>query len=77
MTSDGPERTIIIKDNKKEKQDKRKGKWLKEELETITNTLKEYTSTSLKALKNMLYSKHEINISESMLGAMKRSLECT
>ena len=78
MTSDGPEREIIIKDNKKEKQekqDKRKGKWLKEELETITNTLKEYTSTSLKALKNMLYSKYEINISESMLGAMKRSLE--
>jgi DNA mismatch repair protein MutS len=80
MTSDGPERIIHIKDDKKEKedaQDKRKGKWLKEELETITDTLKQYTSTSLKAIKNMLYSKHNIDISESMLGKMKRSLEST
>ena len=75
MTSEGPERMIHVKKEKEDAQDKRKGKWTEEELETITNTLKEYTSTSLKAIKNMLYSKHNIDISESMLGKMKRSLE--
>ena len=70
MTSDGPERKIVeIKEEKKVK----KGKWTEEELETITNTLRMYSSLSLKAVRTYLYSKHEIDISEGILGKMKKA----
>ena len=70
MTSDGPQRNIVeIKEEKKVK----KGKWTKEELETITNTLCMYSSLSLKAIRAHLYSKYEIDISEGVLGKMKKS----
>ena len=67
MTSDGPERKI----EKQEKKEK-KGKWTEEELETITNTLRMYSSLSLKAIRTYLYSKHTIDISEGILGKMKK-----
>ena len=70
MTSDGPERKIVeIKEEKKVK----KGKWTEDELETITKTLHMYSSLSLKAIRTYLYSKHEIDISEGILGKMKKA----
>jgi len=68
MTSDGPQRevqSIVEKVHKK-------SKWTEEELETIMNTLKTYTSMSMKAMKTQLHAKHAIEISESVLGRMKR-----
>lgn len=70
MTSDGPERKIVeVKEEKKVK----KGKWTEDELETITKTLHMYSSLSLKAIRTYLYSKHEIDISEGVLGKMKKA----
>jgi len=68
MTSDGPERKVIETQEKTVK----KGKWTEEELETITNTLRMYSSLSLKAIRAYLYSKHTIDISEGVLGKMKK-----
>jgi DNA mismatch repair protein MutS len=68
MTSEGPQRKVIEKEDKKVK----KGKWTEEELETITNTLRMYSSLSLKAIRTYLYSKHTIDISEGVLGKMKK-----
>jgi DNA mismatch repair protein MutS len=68
MTSDGPERKIEKQEEKKTK----KGKWTVEELETITNTLRMYSSLSLKAIRTYLYSKHTIDVSEGVLGKMKK-----
>jgi DNA mismatch repair ATPase MutS len=70
MTSNGPERKIE-KQEKQEKKEK-KGKWTEEELSTITNTLRMYSSLSLKAIRAYLYSKHTIDISEGVLGKMKK-----
>jgi hypothetical protein len=67
MTSDGPERTVVEQDKKG-----KKGKWTEEELETITSTLRMYSSLSLKAIRTYLYSKHTIDISEGVLGKMKK-----
>ena len=69
QTSDGPERTIVQVSLKEEK--KKKGKWSDEEMQTITDTLKKYTSLSLKAIKGLLNAKYEIEISESMLSRYK------
>jgi hypothetical protein len=52
----------------------KKAKWQDEELETIMNTLRTYSSLSLKSIKAHLNSKHDIDISESMLGKMRRDL---
>jgi DNA mismatch repair protein MutS len=71
MTSDGPQRKVLTEQEKQDKQAK-KGKWTEEELETITNTLRMYSSLSLKAIRTYLYSKHTIDISEGILGKMKK-----
>ena len=70
MTSDGPERKVV---KKQEDAKTKKGKWKDEELETITNTLRMYSSLSLKAIRTYLYSKHTIDISEGVLGKMKKA----
>jgi len=71
MTSNGPERIIIEKqEGKKEK----RGKWTEMELETITNTLRMYSSLSLKAIRIHLHTKYEIDINEGVLGKMKKSM---
>jgi len=49
-----------------------KGKWSAEERQTIMNTLRTYSSMSYKSLRAMLDSKYDIQISESMLGKMRR-----
>jgi DNA mismatch repair protein MutS len=71
MTSDGPERPVIQLE--KEEKKVKKGKWTEEEMETITNALRMYSSLSLKAIRTHLYSKHEIDISEGALGKIKKS----
>ena len=71
MTSNGPERRIIQLD--KEQKKAKKGKWTEEEMETITNALCMYSSLSLKAIRTHLYSKHEIDISETALGKIKKN----
>ena len=69
MTSDGPERKVTVVEPLI-----KKGKWSKEEMETITDTLRMYSSLSLKAIRANLHSKHEIDISEGVLGKIRREL---
>jgi hypothetical protein len=49
-----------------------KGKWTVEERQTIMDTLRTYSSMSFKSLRAMLDAKYDIQISESMLGKMRR-----
>jgi DNA mismatch repair ATPase MutS len=67
MTSDGPERKVTMVEKPV-----KKGKWSKEEMETITDTLRMYSSLSLKAIRAYLHSKHEIDISEGILGKLRK-----
>ena len=50
------------------------GKWTTEEREAIINTLHTYSSMSLKALRARLDAKHGIQISETMLGKMRKEI---
>ena len=69
LTSNGPERVIqVVQPQMK------KGKWTEEEIETVKSTLKKYTSLSLKSIRAQLSSKHSIEISEAILGKMKKEL---
>ena len=70
LTSNGPERVI----QKVDSPIKKGGKWTEEEVETVKSTLKKYTSLSLKSIRAQLSSKHSIEISETMLGKMRREL---
>ena len=49
-----------------------KSKWSVEERQTITDTLRTYSSMSFKSLRAMLDAKYDIQISETMLGKMRR-----
>ena len=69
MTSDGPERKVTMVEKPV-----KKGKWSKEEMETITDTLRMYASLSLKAIRVYLHSKHDIDISEGILGKLRKEL---
>jgi DNA mismatch repair protein MutS len=69
LTSSGPERVI----QQVESPIKKNGKWTEEEIETVKSTLKKYTSLSLKSIRAQLSSKHSIEISEAMLGKMRRA----
>jgi hypothetical protein len=71
QTSDGPEREIIIKDVKLIQ---KKSKWTDEQLETIVDTLRKYSTLSLKSIRAHLSSKHEIQISEVVLGKMRKDI---
>jgi DNA mismatch repair protein MutS len=72
ITSDGPEREIIIK--KEEHSPKKKGKWSDEEMKTIVDTLKKYSTLSLKSIRAQLSAKYEIEISEGVLGKMRKEI---
>jgi DNA mismatch repair protein MutS len=78
MTSNGPEREIIKENtsvsSKEEKKIQKKSKWSEEELKTIVDTLRKYSTLSLKSVRAHLSSKHEIEISEGMLGKMRKEL---
>lgn len=78
MTSDGPEREIINTSASsstiiKEKS-KSKSKWTDEQLEIVEETLKKYKTLALKSIRHFLSSKHSIEISEGVLGKMRK--EC-
>ena len=78
MTSNGPEREIIKEESsvssKEEKKSQKKSKWSDEELKTIVDTLRKYSTLSLKSVRAHLSSKHEIEISEAVLGKMRKEL---
>jgi hypothetical protein len=75
MTSNGPERNIVINNDNNsvnsEKKSQKRGKWTDEERETIVDTLRKYSTLSLKSVRAHLSSKYEIEISEGMLGKMR------
>lgn len=73
ITSDGPEREIKETNSVSSKIYK-KSKWSNEEHQTIMDTLCKYSSLSLKSLRAHLSSKHEIDISEGILGKMRKEL---
>ena len=52
-----------------------KGKWSVEERQTIMDTLRTYSSMSFKSLRAMLDAKYDIQISETMLGKMRRETQ--
>jgi len=68
VTSDGPQREISVKPEPA----KRKGKWTEEEMETIVNTLKKYTTLSLKSVRAQLSSKNGIEVSEAVLSKIRK-----
>jgi DNA mismatch repair protein MutS len=78
MTSDGPEREIIREEisvsSKEEKKPQKKSKWSDDQMKTIVDTLRKYSTLSLKSLRAHLSSKHEIEISEAVLGKMRKDL---
>jgi DNA mismatch repair protein MutS len=80
MTSNGPEREIkeatSVKSNESVTSDKKqkKGKLTDEERETIVDTLRKYSTLSLKSVSHLLSSKYEIEISAVMLGKMRRDI---
>jgi DNA mismatch repair protein MutS len=77
MTSDGPARNIVINndnnsiDSNEENKSHKKSKWSDEEREIIVDTLRKYSTLSLKSIRAHLSSKHEIEISEGMLGKIR------
>ena len=70
LTSNGPERVIQVVQPHITK----KGKWTEEEIEIVKSTLKKYTSLSLKSIRAQLSSKHSIEMSETVLGKMKKEI---
>jgi DNA mismatch repair protein MutS len=70
ITSNGPERVIY----QVESPVKKKGKWTDEEIETVKSTLKKYTSLSLKSIRAQLSSKYSIEMSEAILGKMRKEI---
>ena len=73
VTSDGPER-VIIKKEVKTTPIQKKSKWSEEEHEIIVSTLRKYSILSLKSIEAHLSSKHDIRISVSVLGKMRKEL---
>jgi hypothetical protein len=49
-------------------------KYSEEELIVIKNMVSEYKNLSLKVLKNLLYQKHDISISEANIGKIRREI---
>ena len=50
----------------------KKSKWSEEEHKIILDTLHKYSSMSLKSIRAHLSSKYEIDISEGILGKIRR-----
>jgi DNA mismatch repair protein MutS len=76
ITSNGHEREIIKENTSvtSEKKTIKKSKWSDEEHQTIVDTLHKYSLLSLKSIRAHLSSKHEIDISEAILGKIKKCL---
>jgi hypothetical protein len=85
QTSDGVERVIqsIPKEESEEKETptnskngepgaKKRGKWSDSDMETVRNTLEKYSSLSLKSIRAYLASTYAIEMSESVLGKIRK-----
>ena len=68
MTSDGPERVIT------EVHEKKKSKWTDEQMKTVMEILQKFPSLALKAVRAKLSQIHNIDMSESALGKIRRAL---
>lgn len=68
MTSDGPERIIEKTETKK------KSKWSDTEMTIVMKALRTYSSLSIKAVRAHLSQNHSIEMSESVLGKLKREM---
>ena len=64
----------IITEPAEPKKKTRKGKWSDDEMTIIRDTLQSYTSLSLKSIRSYLSSKYSIEISECVLGKLKRNV---
>jgi hypothetical protein len=73
MTSEGPIR-MVIESPKEEDRKLKRGKWSEEEHETIVRMVRKYPRLALKAIKGKLYSDHGIDISEGVLGKVRKEL---
>jgi DNA mismatch repair protein MutS len=73
ITSDGPER--LVKKESKASTIQKKSKWSEEEHETIVSTLRKYSTLSLKSIEAHLSSKHDIRISVSALGKIRKEID--
>ena len=77
MTSDGPVRDIqvtLTTSAPKSTTPLKKGKWTDEEMELVTSMLKQYSALSLKSIRALLSSKYGLEMSESVLGKIRREL---
>ena len=63
-----------ISEPAEQKKKTRKGKWSDDEMTIIRDTLQSYTSLSLKSIRSYLSSKYSIEISECVLGKLKRNV---
>jgi DNA mismatch repair protein MutS len=72
ITSNGPEREIQYKSDTQET--RKKSKWTDDEMEIITQTVKKYTSLSLKSIRCHLETNHSVRISEIMLGKIRKAM---
>jgi len=77
MTSDGPVREIQRtppSSAPKVTHPLQKGKWTDEEVTIAMGALKQYSAQSLKSIRALLNSKYGLDMSESVLGKMRREL---
>jgi DNA mismatch repair protein MutS len=79
-TSHGPERIVEKVENHDEiqsiesdKKHLKKSKWSDDEMKIIVDTLRKYSTLSLKSIRAHLSVKHSIEISEAMLGKIRRT----
>ena len=68
-TSDGPQREISVLNELP-----KKSKWSDEEMTIIMDILRTYSSLSLKSIRAQLQTKYGIEISEGVLGKIRRAL---
>lgn len=71
LTSNGPEREQITTPVS---QVTKHSKWSEEEMTIIHETLKKFKTMTLKSIRAQLHAKHEIQISESVLGKFRKAL---
>jgi DNA mismatch repair protein MutS len=74
MTSDGPVREVSVAIAPHSASLTKRSKWSDEDMEVVTGTLKEYTALSLKSIRALLSSKYGIEISEGVLGKIRKEL---
>lgn len=74
MTSDGPVREIQVASSPKNVTPLKKSKWTDEDMELAIGTLKQYSALSLKSIRALLSSKYGLEMSESVLGKIRKEM---